>query len=59
MLRLVEAMEDLRMTHSLHGNALRDAAIVQAKAGSGKFFDPAVVDAFIQLLGEGERIWEI
>lgn len=59
ILRLVEAAEDLRMTDSLHGNALRDAAVEMAKNGSGKQFDPAVVDAFVQLLGEGERIWEI
>jgi len=59
ILRLVEAMEELRMAAGLTGPALREAALRESKAGSGTRFDPQVVSAFQQLLAEEDHIWEI
>ncbi|MFA5161482.1 MAG: HD domain-containing phosphohydrolase [Elusimicrobiales bacterium] len=59
ILRLVEAMEELRMTGGLRGDELRVRAIKEARDGAGTLFDPRAAEAFIQLLGESEQIWEI
>jgi len=58
-LRLIESMEDLRMTGGLRGNDLRERAIKESTDGAGRLFDPRVSDAFVQLLCESERIWEL
>ncbi|MCX5783716.1 MAG: GAF domain-containing protein [Elusimicrobia bacterium] len=58
ILRLVEAMEEIRMTGGIRGEELKQNAMREAKDGSGTRFDPAVVDAFINLISEEEKIWE-
>ena len=59
ILRLIEAMEELRMAGGFSGPELKERALREAKSGSGSRFDPAAVAAFVQLLDEEERIWEI
>lgn len=59
ILGLIEALEDVRITGGLRGDELRKRAIQEAKAGSGTRFDPAVVDAFLQLMEQEESIWEL
>lgn len=59
ILRLIESMEELRMAGGLRGEPLKLRAVKEARAGAGTRFDPRVADAFVQLLEEGEHIWEI
>jgi len=59
ILGLIEALEELRITAGLKGNDLRQKAVQEARSGSGARFDPAVAEAFIQLIEQEERIWEL
>ncbi|MBI4386321.1 MAG: GAF domain-containing protein [Elusimicrobia bacterium] len=56
ILGLVEALEELRML-GLRGAELAEKAIQEAKAGSGGRFDPAVVEAAVELLQNPDGIW--
>lgn len=59
ILGLIEALEEIRMAGGLRGDSLRRHAVQEARSGSGTRFDPAVVDAFLQLMEQEERIWEL
>ncbi len=58
ILGLIEALEDIRMS-GLHGEALRNRAVQEAKSGSGTRFDPAVIETFLMVLEQEERIWDV
>lgn len=56
ILSLVESVEELRMA-GLRDNDLYKKAVQEARAGSGTRFDPAVVDAFCELMSNPEGVW--
>lgn len=56
ILGLVESMEELRMM-GLSGPELYSKAIAEAKAGAASSFDPAVTEAFVELLASPEGVW--
>ncbi|MFA6583095.1 MAG: HD domain-containing phosphohydrolase [Elusimicrobiaceae bacterium] len=59
ILRLVDAVEEIRMHKKLSGDALREAAIAGAQNGAGTLFDPEIVPVFIEMLKEQDQIWEL
>lgn len=56
ILSLVESVEELRMA-GLRDHELYKKAVQEARAGSGTRFDPKVVDAFCDLMGNPEGVW--
>ncbi|NLO92170.1 MAG: GAF domain-containing protein [Elusimicrobia bacterium] len=57
ILRLVESLEELRMSAGLSGDELRQRAKAELGNGSGKLFDPRVVQAALQILGDDNKTW--
>ena len=57
ILRLVESLEELRMSAGLSGDSLRQRAMAELKNGAGKQFDPAVVDAALLILKDENKTW--
>ena len=56
ILGLVESMEELHMV-GLRGDQLYRQAVQEAQSGKGTAFDPKVVDAFVELMGNPQAIW--
>lgn len=56
ILGLVEAVEELRM-HGLRGSELYEKALQETQAGAGRSFDPAVVDAFAEMIRRKTTAW--
>ena len=56
ILHLVESVEELRMI-GLRPPDLYRKAVQEAKEGSGRSFDPKVVDAFVELMASPEAVW--
>lgn len=56
ILGLVEAVEELRMV-GLRGSELYERALQETQAGSGRRFDPAVVEAFAELIRRKTTAW--
>ncbi|MBI4056630.1 MAG: GAF domain-containing protein [Elusimicrobia bacterium] len=59
ILALVEGLEEMRMRSGLKGQKLIEKATQEAQAGSGKRFDPKVVQVFLELVEQGYRLWEM
>lgn len=57
ILGLVAAMEDFRISSGLRGPDLKKKAAQEAKNGAGNRFDPKVVEAWLQILEQEDRIW--
>jgi response regulator RpfG family c-di-GMP phosphodiesterase len=57
ILALVEAMEELRMSGGLSGDALYMKALADSKAGAGTRFDPNVAQAFSLIVSNPEGVW--
>jgi response regulator RpfG family c-di-GMP phosphodiesterase len=56
ILGLVEQMEELRMV-GLRGDQLYKQAVQEAESGKGTAFDPAVVEVFVELMGNAQSVW--
>lgn len=56
ILRLVESVEELRMI-GLRGSQLHEKAVQEAQEGSGKAYDPQVVEAFVELMKNPGSVW--
>ncbi|MFA6317369.1 MAG: HD domain-containing phosphohydrolase [Elusimicrobiota bacterium] len=56
ILHLVESMEEIRMV-GLRPPDLYPRALAEAQSGSGKAYDPKVVEAFAELMKQPESVW--